>query len=326
MIQVVTILLDSLRMLLARKLFWVSFVLTALVGVAYLSTSLNAGGMSLGFGWLQIDHAVIHRGSDEGEWFYIALFTSYITRYWLGSGAIFLALVTTVSVFPEFTKSGAIEISLSKPVSRCKLFWVKYIGCLFFVALQSTLLAGLVFAAIERELGYWNFSVFWVVPIITFAFSLIHCVQVLVGVVTRSSLASLLIGVCFWMLAWIVQVTEQRMYLRTYLTQAQETQRADEQQTQEIYHAILQVSRALPKVRDVTLYLDQLVTFRESGSMLEQVDLQLVVEKDVTQYRSDRADWRVRDRHSAAFIFLTSLGFEVVVLGLACWIFARRDY
>lgn len=340
MVQILTILLDSLRMLLERKLFWVSFTLTALVGVAYLSTGLTDSGISFGFGWQQVDNEVIRRGSDEGEWFYISLFTTYMTRFWLGSGAIFLALLSTVSVFPEFTKPGAIEISLSKPVSRLKLFWVKYIGCLFFVALQSTLLASLVFVAIGRELGYWNFTIFWVVPLITFAFSLIHCVQVLVGVVTRSSLASLLTGVCFWIFVWMVQITEQSMYLHTYamaeekiaidlgsgqLEGLEKKPQADET-AEEIYQVIKQVSGPLPKVRDVTLYLDQLVRFRDSGSMLEQVDLLASLEKNDVQYKKNRAERRVRERHSASYIFLTSLGFEIAVLSLACWIFARKDY
>lgn len=339
MTQIITILLDSLRMLLARKLFWVSFTLTAMVGVAYLSTSLTENGMSVFFGWKEIDNDLFRKGTEEGEWFYVTLFTTYITRFWLGSGAIFLALISTVSVFPEFTKGGAIEISLSKPVSRVKLFLTKYIGCLFFVALQSSLLAGLVFWAIGRELGYWNWSVFWVIPIITFAFSLIHCVQVLMGILTRSSLASLLTGICFWMLVWLVQVTERNLYeygfamaeenITLDITTGQiadSEKQEDDSSAQDIYKMVNRVAAPLPKVRDVTLYLDQLVTFRDSGSILEQIDLSEPKGEMNLHDKSQRVKRRVKERHSASYIFLSSLGFEVVILGLACWIFARKDY
>ena len=340
MIQVVAILMDSLRMLLAKRLFWLSIFMSALIGIMYLSIKLEPDGMSFLFGWKKVESAIICSGNPEGEWFYITLFSSYINRFWIGSGAILLALISTVSVFPEFTRAGTIEVSLSKPVSRMKLFFVKYLGCMMFVALQSLLLAVLVFVAIGLRLDYWNWSIFWLVPVLSFAFSLIHCVQVLVGVVTKSSLVSLLVGVSFWVMVWVLQVTEQTMYLNSYamveekmkvdwksadVISLDEKQAAD-LDTQGYYTLVKSVSAPFPKVRDVTLSLEQLVRFRDSGSILEQIDLVKSVEENDVQYKSKRAERRTRERHSTQYIYLTSLGFECVVLSLACFIFVRRDY
>ena len=86
------------------------------------------------------------------------------------------------------------------------------------------------------------------------------------------------------------------------------------------------IATPLPKVRDVTLYLDQLVQFRDSGSILEQVDLIASVEKNDIQFKAQRAERRTQERHTPTYIYLSSLGFECVVLSLACFIFVRRDY
>lgn len=340
MIQTITILTDSMRMLLERKLFWVSFIFSSLLGLIYLSISLEPDGLSLFFGMKHIENDVFFKGSADGEFFYVSLFSTYITRYWLGGGAILLALISTVSVFPEFMKPGTIEVSLSKPVSRMKLFFVKYFGCLIFAGLQASLFALIVFVAIGWRLEYWNWTIFWVVPIITFAFSLIHCVQVLVGVLTRSSLMALLSGISFWGLVWLVQMTEQTVYLNAHAMVEEKMsvdwktgkfQGYDEKQkvdaeAQENYQLVKSIATPLPKVRDVTLYLDQLVQFRDSGSILEQVDLIASVEKNDIQFKAQRAERRTQERHTPTYIYLSSLGFECVVLSLACFIFVRRDY
>lgn len=340
MVQVLTLLVDSFRMLLARRLFWVSVILSSLLALVYLSIQLEPNGVSLFFGAKFIENPVLKSGSAEGEYFYVTLFTTYLNRYWLGSGAILLALISTVSVFPEFTRPGAIEVSLSKPVSRLKLFAVKYIGCLLFVAIQTSVFAGIVFLAIGLRLEYWNYSVFWVVPVITFVFSLLHCVQVLVGVMTRSSLAALLSALCLWAVTWGIQITEQTLYLNTYAMVEEKMsvdwrtgkfEGYDEKQeldpdAVENYERVQKLSMPFPKVRDVTLYLDQLVTFRDSGSILEQIDLIASVEKNEIQYKAQRAERRTRERNTPSYFLGTSLAFELVILSLACWIFVRRDY
>lgn len=340
MIQTITLLLDSFRMLLARRLWWVSMILSALLALIYLSISLEPNGVGLFFGAKIIENPILKQGTTEGEYFYITLFTAYLNRYWLGSGAILLALISTASIFPEFTRSGSIEISLSKPVSRVKLFAVKYFGSLFFVAIQTSIFAGIVFLAIGLRLDYWNYSVFWVVPIITFVFSLLHCVQVLVGILTRSSLAALLSAICFWAITWTLQITEQTLYLNTYAMVEEKMsidwktgKIEDHDEKQEIdteaeknYQLAKTLSTPFPKVRDITLYLDQLVTFRDSGSILEQIDLVASVEKNAIQYKSQRAERRTRERYQPSYFLLTSLAFECVIALLACVLFVRRDY
>lgn len=327
-------------MLQAAKLFWVSMILSGLIGFVYLSIGLEEDGYSVLFGLRKWEHPVLRGGTAEGEWLYVTIFTQFIYRFWLGVGAILLALMSTVSVFPEFTRDGAVEISLSKPVSRLKLFLTKYVGCLLFVAIQSVLFAVLVFAALIWRLDYVNWSVFWIVPVIVFAFSLIHCVQVLVGVVTRSSVISLLVGICFWGTVWMIQLGSDITYKQGYamaqvnlgidwtgggIVEREDGDYADTA-SQEVYDAIERVSMPLPKIRDLTLSLERLVDFRDSGSILEKIKLEEANHGGTLEQKHAAVEQLTRARHSLLYIVLSSLGFEVIVLGLAAWVFCRRDY
>lgn len=339
--QIVAILLDSLRMLRAAKVFWVSMILSSLIGLVYLSIALESDGYSVLFGLKKWEHAVLRGGTAEGEWLYVNIFTQFIYRFWLGVGAILLALISTVSVFPEFTRDGAVEIALSKPVSRMKLFLTKYVGCLLFVAIQSVLFAVLVFAALIWRLDYVNWSIFWVVPVIVFAFSLIHCVQVLVGVLTRSSVISLLVGICFWGVVWLIQLGADVTYKQGYALDEvnlgidwggggiveKNHEDAGDSTSKDAYDAIDKISTPLPKIRDLTLSLEQLVKFRDSGSLLEKIQLGEMIRSGGTREQKEMAAERLtRERHSLIYMVLTSLGFELVVVSMACWIFCRRDY
>lgn len=337
--QIYTILLDSVRMLLAHKLFWVSLLISTLIGLVYLSIGLDEKGYSIGFGLYKTESPFFNNATPEGEWFYLELFRNYITRFWIGSGSILLALISTVSVFPEFTREGAIEVSLSKPVSRLKLFLTKYVGCLLFVLIQMTIFTILIFVALKVRLNYENWSVFYVIPVITFAYSLIHCVQVLVGIMSRSSLIALLVGICFWMCIWGIQISEDLSYKFGYAMPAEKIEpdwtRGGFKKVEEpdensffrsTYDTLDVMTKPLPKIREVTISLTSLVKFKNTNSYLEHVDLSTSMENGSIELKQPRIEKRTRTRHSMSYFYLTSLAFEIVILGAALWVFLRKDY
>lgn len=324
---------------MAHKLFWISLTISGLIGLIYLSIGLNESGYSIGFGLFQQDSDYVNSNTPEGEWFYVELFRNYINRFWVGSGSILLALISTVSVFPEFTREGAVEVSLSKPVSRTKLFITKYIGCLLFVLIQMTIFSVLIFAALAFRLNYFNWSIFWVIPVITFAYSLIHCVQVLVGIISRSSMIALLVGICFWACIWGVQISEDLSYKFGVAMPAEKIapdwtsggfHKVDDTEEgsffRSTYEALDKLMIPLPKVREVTISLNSLVKLRQSNSYLDHIDLNTSMENGSIEVKQPRIEKRTRTRHSLSYFYLTSAGFEVLILGLALWKFSRRDY
>ena len=130
---VATLLLDSLRLLRARALFWVTLGISTLVGVTYLSIGFTDTGMSMMFGLANFDHELLRKGGEFSELLYIGLFNKFIVGLWLSWVAVILGLVSCASIYPDFMAEGSIELSLSKPIRRLTVFFTKYLGSLLFM-------------------------------------------------------------------------------------------------------------------------------------------------------------------------------------------------
>ena len=134
--QILTILWDSYRLLAAKKLFWIVLFLTVLIALIYASVGFTPQGISVLFGAYQIESDLIVEGSMFAEYLYMMIFTDYLVPWWLGLFALVLALISVCPIFPDFLKTGSIDIAISKPMSRVTLFLVKYLGSLLFVAVR----------------------------------------------------------------------------------------------------------------------------------------------------------------------------------------------
>jgi ABC-type transport system involved in multi-copper enzyme maturation permease subunit len=327
---------DSFRLLRARKMFGISMLVSLMIGVLYASIGFDDEGMSLFFGLKKVADPNLAVGSENAAAFYIMLFTDVIVRFWLAWIVLLLALISTISIFPDFLAEGSIGVSLSKPVSRTGLFLLKYLGALLFVAVQVGVLALIAFIAIGWRLGEWNAGIFWAIPVVTFVFSLIYGVSVLAAVWTKSTAFSLLAGLGVWGTTLLVQWAEDTSYkmevmlpeLGTRINpQTGEFEVAEDgpgsHEWQTRFESIM---APLPKTRACTLYLKRLIVFEDRDSPLSGMDLSMVLSPQDVDPALREAMERYESRHSAWYVFGTSAVFELVVLGAALLVFIRRDY
>jgi ABC-type transport system involved in multi-copper enzyme maturation permease subunit len=319
-----TLLIDSLRLLRARALFWITLAISALAAVIYLSIGFTPTGLSMMFGMAEFDNSVLRAGTPAAELFYLGLFSKFIVGVWLSWVAIGLAIISCAPVFPDFMAEGSIGIPLSKPVSRLKLFLYKYIGSLMFVVLQVGLFCAIVFFAVRWRVGTWNPSVFWAVPLVTLVFSYLYSVVVLVAVKTRSVLPAILAGILIWFASWVGQQGEQVLYKVAYLdTPGEVISKGEESNLQEWHRRSVWLMACLPKTGETVNLMDRHVVvggktgFSNSGFIKILMGMESLPEESVDQAIA---------RHSTLYIIGTSLIFEGVMLGLAAWIFCRRDF
>lgn len=207
--QTLALLHDSLRLLLARKLFWITLALTALFILAYGSIGFNERGLSIFFGAFTFESDMFVAGSPMSEVLILGMYTNFIAPIWLSWAATILGLISTTSVFPDFLSAGSVDLVLSKPISRIKIFLVKYAGGLLFMVLQVTLLCVGVFLVVGLRTGAWVPEVLLGIPVVTALFSYLFCFNVLIGVMTRSSIAALMLTGLFWVALFGVQTTSQ---------------------------------------------------------------------------------------------------------------------
>jgi len=319
-----TLLVDSLRLLRARALFWITLTISALAAVIYLSIGFTPTGFSMLFGAAEIESPVLRAGTPAAELFYLGLFSKFIVGIWLSWVAIGLAIISCAPVFPDFMAEGSIGIPLSKPVSRLKLFLYKYIGSLLFVVLQVGLFCAIVFFAVRWRVGTWNPSVFWAVPLVTLVFSYLYSVVVLVAVKTRSVLPAILAGILIWFASWVGQKGEEILYKVAYLdTPGEVISTGENDNVRQWHQRSVWLMACLPKTGETVNLMDRHVVvggktgFSNSGFIKILMGMESTPEESVDQAIA---------RHSTLYILGTSLIFEAVMLGLAAWIFCRRDF
>jgi ABC-type transport system involved in multi-copper enzyme maturation permease subunit len=384
--QTWALLVDAYRELNARKLFWITLLLSLLVVLAFAFIGINERGVT------------IFTAEFPGAWntnfipkatFYKFVFTQIAIPWWLGFIASILALISVCSVFPDFISGGSIDLYLSKPVGRLRLFLTKYLTSLLFVALQVLVFAAASFLLIGIKSGAWEFGIFLAVPLVTLFFSYLFCVCVLMGVVTRSALASLLVTILFWLGVFSVHTSEATLLV---FKASAEVQLQKQEELIRYYEGVIakndelapgsttansgwqtQLANARDELPKIRKNVDQLswwhaLLWRIKAPLpktAETVDLMgrwlvedeplMAADRESRQKREarraerrttiggaatqptkaefDPEDHAVVERigeemnaRTAAYILGTSLGFEAVILGLAAWIFVRRDF
>ncbi|NWK56635.1 ABC transporter permease [Verrucomicrobiaceae bacterium N1E253] len=333
-----TILWESYRLLVAKKMFWVVLAISVLIAGTYASVGFVPEGISVLFGAHVIESELLNADSPVAEYVYLTVFTDMLVPFWLGLFALVLALISVSSVFPDFLKGGSVDVAVSKPVSRVTLFLVKYLGCLLFVAIQVLIFCVIVFFAHGTRMGSWNYGIFWAVPLLTFVFSLIYCIAVLTAVWTRSTMFSLLMALLVWGVTLGVQWGESMLYKFTYVLPsvgvsidmekgtsdlAPEAHDPDDGMVQ-FYQAVKTMGWPLPKTREATYMLKKKITV--DGGNLTEMTRFLEAGASEREKREARAQEDYANRHSDAYVIGSSLVFEACVLGLACFLFVRKDY
>ncbi|MEO1130879.1 MAG: ABC transporter permease, partial [Planctomycetota bacterium] len=204
--QTTALFIDAYRELNAKKLFWITMILSLLVVVVFAMTGVNDTGVSFLI-WTIPGTDAFAAMIDPAMW-YKFLFIAFGIGTWLTWVATILALISTAGIFPDLLSSGSIDLVLSKPISRLRLFLTKYLTGLLFAALQVFVFSGASFLVIGIRGGDWEPRILLAVPIVVTFFSYLFGICVLIGVITRSTIASLLLTLLVWFFFFIVNVTD----------------------------------------------------------------------------------------------------------------------
>lgn len=199
------LLVDQYRELNSRLLFWIALALSGLVALVFAAIGFESDGIYF-FG----KHASSFPTTDiiPKEDFYKSLFLDWGVGVWITWAATILALITTAGIFPDLITGGSIDLYLSKPLGRLRLFLTKYLAGLMFVALQIAVFCVACFLVIGIRGGVWAPSIFIVIPIVTLYYSFLFCIAVLVGTFTGSTLAALLVTLLFWFCLFILNAAD----------------------------------------------------------------------------------------------------------------------
>lgn len=394
--QTLALLNDAYRDLQSRKLFWITLVLSVLVSGVFAFVGITNEGIVIFTKTMRGTpfNALLISPAD----FYKLIFTSLAIPVWLGFLSAILALVAVGGIFPEAISSGSIDLYLSRPIGRLRLFLTKYLFGLLFTAFQVLIFSTVCFLIIGFRGGAWELGIFLAVPLVTLFFSYLYCVCVLVGIVTRSALAAILITGLFWGFLYVIHTAdgfltgfaaaanarvdqqEQRIAGNEKLIQTNEAlpperrgnmsafefQRDRQKELLTEYeqtaaslnwyrNLVLGIKAPMPKTNETISLMARYLVRPGALDAVEQNERERRQQREAQRaargpmgpfggptsasadrpqnlrqaMNPDEMDRQIQQEMSARdlpWIVGTSLGFEAVVLGLAAWIFCRRDF
>jgi len=375
--QTIALFVDAYRELNAKKLFWITLGISVLVVGAVGAVGINDRGWSLL--WWTFDSSIVNAKRMTPVVFYRFIFATLAIPIWLTWAATILALISTSSIIPEFVSGGAIELSLSKPISRVRLILTKYLTGLTFAGLQVLVFCACSFLVIGIRSGSWDLSLFLAVPIVVLFFSYLYCFCALIGLLTRSTIAAVLLTVGFWLLVFLVHSAEQTFLvfrisnemrqeklaamIETLKTQRQQSESQAKAENREVDPAVLHVNDtsmakrqgqldetkkdSVMLIRGHAILYGVMTVLPKTKETVALLDRYLLTQKERDQFQPDNDeqsfgmsndDVKISQRHmtsriegerrsrNVTWVIGTSLGFEVVMVGLMVWFFRRRDF
>lgn len=207
--QTKALFVDAYRELNAKKMFWLVLLLSGLVVAVFGGVGINERGIQLLFWTLELEE--FSTKTMTKEYFYKALFVVWGIGLWLTWIASILALVSTSGMIPDFVSGGSIELTLSKPIGRARVFLTKYVMGLLFVALQVTVFSTACVLLFGVRGGFWEPRILLAVPIVVAFYSYLYCVCALVGLLSKSGLTAVLVTILFWFIVFLFNAGDQSL-------------------------------------------------------------------------------------------------------------------
>lgn len=314
--QVWALIVDSFRDAIDRKIFWIMMVISMLIAASMACITFTDTGFDLMFGMWTFESPGWPVDGDTRRAFVGALVTQLIAGQYLCKVGIVLALVATASTYPSLTRSGVVEVLMSKPMSRYKVFLGKYLGALVFVFLQAVIFVVLTFVVIGTRWHFWLFGYLWLIPLVVVLFSYVFSLSALFGVLTGSTVTTLMLTMLVWIGFFWVPQTAYGVF-KLHGEQIDPTGR-----WQRLFGSVVWV---VPKTQDIPVIAGKLVGAGLTSDVLLDFEI-MPDEKREELERARRLEQDELEKLDAFQSIGSSLLSEAVIVMLAMWQFKRKDF
>lgn len=236
---------------------------------------------------------------------------------------ILIGIVLTAFFIPNMLRKGTVDLLLVKPMSRVTLLLFKFVGGLTFIFLTTSFIVVGIWLVLGLRSGIWATGFLYSIFVLTFFYAILYSVSTLFGVITRSPIVAILVTVFVWGVLFGVgtlyaDLDETRNPSKNLPgMMARENENGEDEKEKPpvekplpewLYVTVDTIHFVLPRTRDLALLNSRLII---KDVLLD--DNPKLAELDKTPF-----NWT----ESLA----VSGGFIAVMLGLACWWFATKDY
>jgi ABC-type transport system involved in multi-copper enzyme maturation permease subunit len=198
--------LDSLYQVLDNSVFRILAVITAVPILLTFVVGFHEHQISLFFGWKSwsYESAMGFLGPatmpriEDAQGLVVEGVVALILEYGAGSLGVLFCIAATSFFVPRMIEKGAADVLFSKPLTRMVLYLSRYFAGLLFIALLASVMVIGMYLGLLIVSGYNSPGILIGAFTLTYFFGLIYAVSMLIGVVTRSTVAATLLTIIFF--------------------------------------------------------------------------------------------------------------------------------
>ena len=105
---------------------------------------------------------------------------------------------------PQMFDPGALNLLLSKPITRAGLYLTRFTGACTQIAICAAYLFSGIWLWLGLGIGAWDQAFLWSIPVYVLVFAIYYSVSALVGLLYRSPILSVVATVVFWAVCFAV--------------------------------------------------------------------------------------------------------------------------
>jgi ABC-type transport system involved in multi-copper enzyme maturation permease subunit len=125
----------------------------------------------------------------------------YYVRFvvsWMFRISMLLFIAACAGYFPAMLGTGAVDIVLSKPLSRLKIYSARYFGGVALFTAAIVAFCSLLFVGVGLRTGIYHYRIFYAIPLLVFTAMLLYSLLALIGTVSRSATMAMVAGYVFY--------------------------------------------------------------------------------------------------------------------------------
>ncbi|MFV0444022.1 MAG: ABC transporter permease [Planctomycetaceae bacterium] len=131
----------------------------------------------------------------------------FLLKWFVGAIGVFAAVIFTSTMIPQMFEPGAIDLLLSKPISRSGAFLAKFVGGCAFIFLNAVLFVGGLWLILGLRHGQWRPELFWTIPLFLLAFTIYFSISAYVGVRWKNPILSIALTLVAWLVTFTLHQT-----------------------------------------------------------------------------------------------------------------------
>lgn len=276
----ITIIKNTFREALAKKIFIGYYIFYAIVVLLMLfAVNLDTVEGVISLTDVRQSVQLVEKGFLDLSWALI----------------LFFSLISTASFIPSVLEKGTIDLLISKPISRFNILLSKFLGAVLFMFLSMVFLLGSIWLILSAKSGYWDYQFLLAIPLITLAFAVMYSINVYIGLVTQSTIISILVNFfLIFVLCPILSIREGLIF--TFVQNSG---------VQFVFNFFYWVFPKPGEIKDIaaSLIVDKKIAFWSTSINVEAGDF--------------TASWMA---------LITSLLFCIALFSYSVYFFSRKDY